>query len=207
MILWAFCSFSCYISARGEQIPPKRNEHIEHAKHSHVKKRGLIKTALRDKVRLELNEEQEIELNNALQLIHELRTLERQDTHLSLKDSISYIDHAYTINILSSKQFRRVVDLTYTDLVEDANRIWAQIDSAQMTKDLNLDVAMFQIQQYLLDLRVAEEIYWNDKTLREKARHQIKVYAPQVIKRYFATRPKKKENNRPKDVELINFNW
>ena len=165
---------------------------------------GLVHTAIYDKVRLKLDEEQLQALKDARKGIREMKHRYKTDSLPSTLDSINDFDHTVALNILTQKQFRRVVMLNYTNMVEDRDKIWARIDSAQLTSDLDEGQAKYSIQQYLVDVRTAEETYWNDKEMRNKARHQVKVYAPPVVKRYFSTK-KKKEKTENKQFE--NYLW
>lgn len=117
------------------------------------------------------------------------------------------IDHLITLNVLTQKQFRRIVFLNYKDKQQDRERIWNMLDSANMTYDLDKNVALYQITNYLVDLKTAEETYWNDKNGRQVARHEIKKHSPAVIKRYFSLRPKKKQNNNDNETSKMNYLW
>ena len=165
---------------------------------------GLVHTAIYDKVRLKLDEEQLQELRTARKSIKEMQARYRADSLTATLDSIVDLDHTVALNVLTQDQFRRVVMLNYRTLVDETNAIWARIDSAQLTSDLNEKTAKYNIRQYLIEVRTAEETYWNDKEMRNKARHQVKVYAPQVIKRYFST---KKKQNKGDNKQFENYLW
>lgn len=150
------------------------------------------------------------------QAIKTLRHLRYHDQNiqkaLAKVDTAAYhrirdIDHLITLNALTQKQFRRVVFLNYEDKQKDRERIWNMLDSANMTYDLDKNAALYQITNYLVDLKTAEETYWNDKNGRQVARHEIKKHSPAVIKRYFSLRPKKKQNNNDNETAKINYLW
>lgn len=167
--------------------------------------RGLVNVAIMDRIRLHLDKDQLSELKEARLHLDELKMRYETDSLSSTIDSINDYDHRVALNVLTQKQFRRVVLLNYRNMVEDRDKIWARIDSAGLTSDLDKNKALYQIQQYLVDVRTAEETYWNDKEMRNKARHQVKVFAPQVVKRYFSTRKNKESNS--KKQEMNNYIW
>lgn len=150
------------------------------------------------------------------QAIKTLRHLRYHDQNiqkaLAKIDTAAYqrirdIDHLVSLNALTQKQFRRVVFQNYKDKQKDRDRIWNMLDSANMTYDLDKNVALYQITNYLVDLKTAEETYWNDKNGRQVARHEIKKRSPAVIKRYFSLRPKKKQNNNYYETSKMNYLW
>lgn len=132
---------------------------------------------------------------------------------LQANDSILYqhfvdVDHETALNVLSKKQFRRVACFAHPEIKDETFAIWNKLDSANMVYDLKESTARYHIQEYLTDIKVAEETYWNDTKRRGEARHRIKVYAPYVIKRYFSLRPKKRNPQKQSEKSNnVNYLW
>lgn len=154
--------------------------------------------------KLSLTDTQKDSLLQAYLFIKELKQSFSITQEVSVVDSIRDLDHRTTLRILSSFQFRQIVKECYTAIDEDLAKIWSKLESANMVSDLDEERAKLSIRSYLIKLRVARETYWNDEEKRATALHQIKVYAPQVVKRYFSTNPKRKNNNKE---QFKNYLW
>lgn len=186
-----------HLITRMDDVNQKLNENSDEAQQ-------LVATALAMGEKLRLTNAQKDSLWQAYLVIEELKQsfIKKQDS--STIDSIRDLDHRTTLHILSSFQFRQIVKECYTAIDEDLAKIWSKLESANMVSDLDEERAKLSIRSYLIKLRVARETYWNDEEKRATALHQIKVYAPQVVKRYFSTNPKRKNNNKE---QFKNYLW
>lgn len=139
-----------------------------------------------------------------LLMYHDNRILElTKKSYPEIYKNINNMEYTYALNILTKWQLSRVVHRTYLARFEEAQKIWDLLEANNMVYDLDKNTSMYQIQTYLLDLKMLEITYWDDKKMRQEARHQVKLAAPNVIKRYFSLRPKKKDDSSKQNVNYL----